>query len=121
MTDADAQRKKDAATSVADTREEKRVEEARKHMERLAKVAEKKDAKALSDLRAGQRTVMLSLLKQWTVPMMPLGLLCYILGRVFPAYITLVSIGGVGIGTAHSIYVWVEAPVAIVKAKAKQG
>jgi hypothetical protein len=117
--DADAQRKRDELKDAQAARERKRLAEASAHEARMARVKERKaaeDASARAEQKAAERAAMLSLLQQWTIPIFLIGLLSYYLGRVYPTHASFVSIASICLAGAHSVRLWIDAPLILAKA-----
>ena len=118
--DANAQRKRDEAKAEAAAREAKRAAEARQHKERLAKIRQKElanEAKAREKQKAAERAGRKALLKQWSLPLLLLGMLWALFSQAFPRYSTPALIGVFGIGAVHSVHLWIEAPILMAKAQ----
>jgi hypothetical protein len=124
--DADAQRKRDDAKAAQAAKERKRLAEASAHEARMARVRERKaaeDATARAEQKVAERDAMLSLMKQWAIPIFLIGLLSYYLGRVYPAYATLIGVASFGLSGVHTLRLWIDAPLVMAKAikSAKRG
>ena len=101
-------------------KEAKRLVEAKAHKERIVKLAARKahmEAKAAKEKAEAKRAETVSLLMSFALPMLPLGMLWYLLYRALSAYRIVITVIFSAIGGMHAVKVWLDAPLKKLKTR----